>query len=86
MGDLLNMNERRAWDMLSEYIDNNDTSELCLCGICLTDMVAITLNNIPAHYQVERHDLIAAKNKVPDTEIYRQLKKAIVTVKERPHH
>ena len=85
MSDLKNVNEQRVWDMLSDYIDNNETSSKCLCGLCLVDIAAITLNNIPSHYQMESQ-ITAAQEKVSDAEIYRQLKKAIAMVKARPHH
>jgi competence protein ComFB len=85
MHDLKNINEKRVWSMLSDYIENSDTSDMCLCGICLTDIAAITLNSIPTHYQVEEH-LTSAQEKVSDTEIFRQMKRAIAMVKVRPHH
>ena len=85
MHDLKNINEKRVWAMLSEYLDKMDTGNMCLCGICLTDIAAITLNNIPAHYQTEEN-LVIAKERVTDVEIYKQLKKAVETVSETPHH
>ena len=85
MEDLRNVNEKRVWQMLSDYLENNDTEGMCLCGICLTDIAAITLNSIPPHYQTEEH-LSVAQEKLPDIEIYRQLKRAIDMVMARPHH
>jgi competence protein ComFB len=85
MDDLKNVNEQRVWGMLGDYIEDNDTDGMCLCGICLTDTAAITLNSIPAHYQLEPH-LAVAQEKVPDSEIYRQLKRALEMVAKRPHH
>jgi competence protein ComFB len=85
MSDLRNMNEKRVWSMLSEYIDNNDMSGVCLCPICIVDIAAITLNSIPAHYQTEEN-LSVAVEKVSDVEIYKQIKKAVAVVSRRPHH
>lgn len=85
MEELKNVNEKRVWQLLSEYIEANSTEKFCLCGICLSDIVAITLNNIPSQYQKEE-GLSASKEKVSDAEIYRQLKKAILTVSKHPHH
>lgn len=85
MGDLKNLNEKRVWAMLADFLDHNDTSRMCLCAICLVDIAAITLNNIPAHYQTEEHLAVAAE-RVPDAEIYKQLKKAVELVTKRPHH
>jgi competence protein ComFB len=79
------MNEKRVWSMLSEYIDNNDMTGVCLCPICIVDIAAITLNSIPPHYQTEEN-LMVAVEKVSDVEIYKQIKKAISIVALRPHH
>ncbi len=85
MDDLKNINEKRVWNMLSEYLDNNDTGDMCTCGICLMDIAALTLNHIPAHYQSEEN-ITRARERTADVEIYRQLKKAIDIVTKTPHH
>ena len=85
MGDLRNVNEKRVWNMLSEYIDSANEEEGCLCSICLADIAAITLNSIAPHYQLEEN-ISVAKDKVSDAEIFRQMKKAIEKVRARPHH
>ena len=86
MDDLRNVNEKRVWNILSEYIDSVSEEEgLCLCSICLTDIAAITLNSIAPHYQQEEH-LSVARERLPDAEIFRQMKKAIEKVKNKPHH
>lgn len=85
MHDLKNINEKRVWEMLSLYLEEADTSGMCLCPICLTDIAAVTLNAIPAHYQTEPN-LTRAKEKLSDVELFRQLKKAILLVSSRPHH
>lgn len=85
MDDLKNVNEKRVWKMLGEYLDSADVSNICTCSICLIDMAALTLNNIPASYQTEEHMTIA-KEAVSDVEIFRQLKKAVELVSKRPHH
>ena len=85
MDDLKNVNEKRAWSMLGEYLDSNDTSEMCTCSICLMDIAALTLNHIPAHYQSEEN-IEKARERTSDAEIYRQLKKAILMVTKTPHH
>jgi competence protein ComFB len=83
--DLKNTNEKRVWLMLSEFIEKNDDPDLCLCPICVIDMAAITLNNVPAHYQTEEN-ISDAQARVSDEEIYTQLKKAVELVSKRPHH
>jgi competence protein ComFB len=83
--DLKNTNEKRVWLMLSDFIENNDNPDLCLCPICVIDIAAITLNNIPPHYQTEEN-ITDAQARVPDAEIYEQLKKAVYLVSKRPHH
>lgn len=85
MDDLKNVNEKRVWAMLADYLDKNDAPSICCCPICLVDIAAITLNNIPAHYQTEENFAIAIE-KVSDVEIYKQLKKAVDLVSARPHH
>lgn len=85
MDSLKNVNEKRVWDMIGEYTEDYDTSGICLCWICITDIAAITLNNIPPCYQTEEN-LDAAREKITDAEIFRQLKRAIKMVSERPHH
>ena len=85
MDDLKNANEKRVWNMISEYLDSNNVDDMCTCAICLMDIAALTLNHIPAQYQAEEN-LTRARERTSDAEIYRQLKKAIDVVSKVPHH
>ncbi|MDR0453298.1 MAG: late competence development ComFB family protein [Deferribacteraceae bacterium] len=85
INDLKNVNEKRVWSMLAEYVDDNNINDICTCSICLMDVAAITLNSIPAHYMCEEN-MVAAQEKISDTEIFEQLKKAMIVVEKTPHH
>ncbi len=81
---LRNVNEKRVWDLLPDFLTANEG--ICNCRDCVMDMVAITLNSIPPHYQANAEDLTVAKQKVSDDDILLQLSIAAEKVKRHPHH
>lgn len=83
---LRNVNESRVWDIFSEYVEHSGDTDICTCSICVLDVVAITLNSIPSHYQTIGASLDEARDKVPDKLIIRAVASAVTKVKENPHH
>jgi competence protein ComFB len=81
---LTNVNEKRVWDMLLFFLDRNP--QVCACGSCALDIVAITLNKINPCYQVNEDSIEKARAKVSEEEIYRQLTAAAKIVTANPHH
>lgn len=81
---LKNVNEQRVWDLLAEYVSQD--SNLCTCSICIMDIAAITLNNIPPHYQAFEDTVDEAVNKTSDDDIIEQIMIAVEKVKKFPHH
>ncbi|MBZ4643288.1 MAG: competence protein ComFB [Deferribacteres bacterium] len=79
-----NINEKRVWEILIQLIENDES--ICTCRDCILDLVAITLNNIPPHYQVNEEDFSEAYRKVSDEAILMQLINAAEIVKKNPHH
>jgi competence protein ComFB len=81
---LRNVNEKRVWELLPDFLNANEG--ICTCRDCIMDMVAITLNAIPPHYQANAEDLTEAIKKVSDDDILLQLSIAAERVKKHPHH
>lgn len=81
---LRNINEIRVWDLIAEFLEQHP--QLCNCRDCVMDMLAITLNTIPPHYQANEDDLVEAIKKVPDDEILMQMSIAAERVSKHPHH
>lgn len=81
---LKNVNEKRVWDILADYLDQDDS--VCKCSICILDIAAIVLNSIPPHYQTFEDSLEEAKKKVSDELILEKIKLAVERVKKYPHH
>jgi len=81
---LKNINEKRAWEIISVFLEHNP--DMCICKSCILDLMAITLNSLPPCYHSEEHNISAARNKVSDEEIYRKMKEASIIVKSRPRH
>lgn len=84
MDQLKNVNERRVWEILSDYLDNYP-DDICKCGVCVVDMAAIVLNHIKPCYQVDEK-IETAVTLVPDSAIMQQIEKAVKLVSIRPHH
>ncbi|BAI81782.1 conserved hypothetical protein (plasmid) [Deferribacter desulfuricans SSM1] len=80
---LQNVNEKRVWNLITVFYEYH--SEFCTCRDCVLDVVAITLNSIPPHYQVSEDPTPAIK-KISDEEILKVIKKAALKVAENPHH
>ncbi|MGA1846412.1 late competence development ComFB family protein [Deferribacter abyssi] len=78
-----NVNEKRVWNLIVEFYESH--TEYCTCRDCILDVVSITLNTIPPHYQVS-DDLTIAINKISDDEILKTIKKAADRVAKYPHH
>ncbi|MGE4319588.1 MAG: late competence development ComFB family protein [Deferribacterales bacterium] len=81
---LKNINEHRAWEIFPIFLEHNP--DVCTCSSCVLDIMAITLNTLPPCYQTNEPNVIAARNKVSDEEIYRKMKEASIIVKKRPRH
>jgi competence protein ComFB len=79
-----NINEKRVWNLLIKLVEEDDT--ICTCRDCILDIVAITLNNIPPHYQINEENYSEAYKKITEQEIYEQLLIATRIVKTHPHH
>lgn len=79
-----NINEKRVWKILIQLIEKDDS--ICTCRDCILDIVAITLNNIPPHYQIDDDDFSRAFEKVSNEKILSELLKAVEIVKKNPHH
>lgn len=79
-----NINEKRVWNLLIKLVEEDDT--ICTCRDCILDIVAITLNNIPPHYQINEENYSEAYKKISEEEIYEQLQIAAKIVKTHPHH
>jgi competence protein ComFB len=83
--NIRNINEKRVWDLLSQYLDSH--TDICDCRDCILDIAVIVLNNIKPHYQVTDENI---KNrpyeKVSDKEIYIEIEKAVKIVNKTPHH
>jgi competence protein ComFB len=85
LDNIRNINEKRVWLILSDYLETHD--EVCDCRDCILDIAVIVLNNIKPHYQVTDENI---KNrpfeKVSDKIIYEEIEKAVKIVKNNPHH
>lgn len=79
-----NINEKRVWNLLIKLVEEDST--ICTCRDCILDIVAITLNNIPPHYQINEENYSEAYKKISEEEIYEQLQIAAKIVKTHPHH
>lgn len=79
-----NINEKRVWNLLIKLVEEDST--ICTCRDCILDIVAITLNNIPPHYQINEENYSEAYKKISEQEIYEQLQIAAKIVKTHPHH
>jgi competence protein ComFB len=79
-----NINEKRVWNLLIKLVEEDNT--ICTCRDCILDIVAITLNNIPPHYQINEENYSEAYKKISEQEIYEQLLIAAKIVKTYPHH
>ena len=79
-----NINEPRVLELVAEYLEDNPN--ICTCWDCVLDIIAITLNNIPPHYQANEDDMVEAINKVSDDEILMQIQIAAERVAKFPHH
>jgi len=82
--DIRNINEKRVWDLLSEFLKDN--VEYCTCRDCVLDYAVITLNNIKPHYQVTDERLENIAKKTSNDEILAEILKAAKIVKNNPHH
>ncbi|KAA0257712.1 competence protein ComFB [Deferribacter autotrophicus] len=78
-----NINEKRVWDLLVQFYETH--SEYCTCRDCILDVVSITLNTIPPHYQVS-DDPAPAIKKISDEDILKTIKEAADRVAKYPHH
>lgn len=80
-----NINEKRVWSILSQYLDAHQ--EVCTCRDCILDIAVIVLNNIKPHYQVTEENIDKrAYEKVSDKDIYNEIEQAIKIVNKNPHH
>lgn len=81
---LKNVNEKRVWELLADYLDRDES--ICCCSICILDIAAIVLNSIKPHYQTYEESIDEAKKKVSDELIIEKIKLAVQKVKKYPHH
>ncbi|MCA1928209.1 MAG: late competence development ComFB family protein, partial [Calditerrivibrio sp.] len=72
---LKNVNEKRVWDLLADYLDRDES--VCSCSICVLDMAAIVLNSIQPHYQTYEESIDEAIKKVSDELIIEKIKLAV---------
>lgn len=81
---LKNVNEKRVWDLLADYLDRDES--VCSCSICVLDIAAIVLNSIQPHYQTYEESINEAIKKVSDELIIEKIRFAVQKVKKYPHH
>lgn len=71
-------------DILSDYED------ICKCNRCISDIKAITLNNLKPHYvATEKGELYSKVNEMSNqfkVDVYKALIDAVEIVKKNPHH
>lgn len=79
-----NINETRVWNLISYFLEEHPN--VCSCRDCVLDILAITLNIIPQHYQANEDDLVEAIKKVSDDDILVQMSIAAEKVNKFPHH
>ncbi len=83
--NIRNINEKRVWSILSQYLDAHE--DVCSCRDCILDIAVIVLNNIKPHYQVTDENIEDRSfEKVSDDEIYNEIEKAVKVVNNNPHH
>lgn len=79
-------------DMVAGVLDEflADNSEVCNCTKCRLDMMAKTLNKLPAKYVVSDKGRVFTKLQETEVQlkadIFRELTKAAVYVKKNPRH
>lgn len=84
---MTNLMEEIASTLLDDILDQED---MCNCGRCRLDVLAKTLNNIPANYVVNERGKAFSRAEFLElqksVDIYAALAAAIRIVKENPRH
>lgn len=89
MNDLIlkNYMEETVFNIIDDVLKDID---VCKCEKCKLDILAITLNNLPARYVVTKKGELYSKLNLfrlqAEVDIITAITKAAMMVKERPHH
>ncbi|BAI81635.1 conserved hypothetical protein (plasmid) [Deferribacter desulfuricans SSM1] len=78
----VNLNEQRVVALVKRYLSANP--QYCSCAGCVTDVIVMTLNQIPPHYIVKDSAAEYAYQKISDSEIIRHIVNNIEIVKKEP--
>ena len=78
-----NRHEATVAEILREKLP--EEKNFCGCRICIEDVYALTLNNLPSHY-VQTTSIILNKTPPSREDIARAVENAIDAVKVRPNH
>lgn len=60
-------------------------SDFCGCRLCVEDVYAIALNNLPAHY-IQSGALMLGKKPPTEGDVHRAVQDALDIVRVRPNH
>lgn len=90
--ELLNVTEEVVFEELHKIITSQSV-DFCKCEVCLLDIVAISLNNLPPIYWGNRFEKFRPRSeaqKEQEAEMHKlaheELVIAIETVSNNPHH
>jgi Late competence development protein ComFB len=78
-----NRQEARVADAMRELLPLAD--DFCGCRLCVEDVYAIALNELPAHY-VQHGSFVLRKQLPSDEDVRRAVTDALDKVRVRPNH
>ncbi len=84
LDELKNKNEEKVWRAIERFLRENPKA--CRCRDCILDGAALSLNSLPARYQVYSFHANEPEDKEPGAEVFEAVRKAFEKVAKKPHH
>ncbi len=83
MAHIRNQNEIRVVETIRKVVPK--TKNFCGCQLCLEDVFALSLNQLPSHY-VQAGAIVLGGKTPPDKELKKVVTRAVKAVKKAPNH
>ncbi len=82
--NVYNLNEDAVIAAIEKYFTEDE--DACRCGVCIEDVFALSLNNMPAKYIQNYFGARDPERLVDTVQIERSVREAIEQVGKHPHH